>query len=74
MDGCHEALGNGDYASAIRLLLDWNKAVMETAGPPPGCGWVTDTGSMSAIGETNRGYRTGTIFLSCGATATSSTP
>ena len=37
MDGCHEALGNGDYASAIRLLLGWNKAVMETRGASP---WV----------------------------------
>ena len=37
MDGCHEALGNGDYAGAIRLLLDWNTAVMETRGAAP---WV----------------------------------
>ena len=37
MDGCQEALGNGDYAGAIRLLLDWNKAVMETRGAAP---WV----------------------------------
>ena len=37
MDGCHEALGSGDYAGAIRLLLGWNKAVMETRGAAP---WV----------------------------------
>ena len=37
MDGCHEALGNGDYGGAIRSLLDWNKAVMETRGAAP---WV----------------------------------
>ena len=37
MDGCHETLSSGDYAGAIKLLLDWNKAVMETRGAAP---WV----------------------------------
>ena len=37
MDGCHEALSGGDYAGAIRLLLDWNRVVMETRGAAP---WV----------------------------------
>ena len=37
MDTCHDALGTGDYAAAIRSLLDWNKAVMETRGAAP---WV----------------------------------
>ena len=37
MDACHAALGNGDYAGAIRSLLDWNKAVMATRGTAP---WV----------------------------------
>ena len=37
MDACHEALASGDYASAIRSLLDWNRVVMETRGAAP---WV----------------------------------
>jgi hypothetical protein len=37
MDACHEALATGDYASAIRSLLDWNQVVMETRGAAP---WV----------------------------------
>ena len=37
MDSCHEALGSGDYAGAIRSLVEWNSAVMESRGAAP---WV----------------------------------
>ena len=37
MDACHEGLATGDYTSAIRSLLDWNRVVMETRGAAP---WV----------------------------------
>ena len=37
MDACQVALATGDYTSAIRSLLDWNRVVMETRGAAP---WV----------------------------------
>ena len=37
IDSCHDALGHGDYAGAIRSLVEWNSAVMETRGAAP---WV----------------------------------
>ena len=37
MEGCHDALGSGDYAGAIRSLVEWNSAVMESRGAAP---WV----------------------------------
>ena len=74
IDGCHETLGTGDYAGAIRSLLDWNKAVMETRGGRcVGAARRSTPARCPLSGRRAAAARTGTTFPSCGATATSST-